>query len=67
MAEVRAPNLSEFKEHLDDTYLYGLVLGSPLRNEHFSLMILTGPFQLVIFYDLGGSKEDTKSAQTLQN
>lgn len=58
MEVVRAPNLSEFKEHLDDTYLCGLVLGSPVRNERFGLMILMGPFQLVIFCDPGGNKED---------
>ena len=30
---------------------YGLVLGSPVRSRELESMILTGPFQLEIFYD----------------
>lgn len=59
MEVIREPNLSEFKEHLDDTYPYGLVSGSSVRNEQLGLMILMDLFQPEMFYDPGGSKEET--------
>ena len=33
------------------SWSYGLVLGSPERSSELDSMILTGPFQLKIFYD----------------
>lgn len=43
---VMVPSLSEFKEHLDDTESYDLVLGSPVRSTELDSVILMAPFQL---------------------
>lgn len=49
--KVRAPSLSESKEHLDDTQSYGLVLGSAVKSRELDLMIPVGPFQPKILCD----------------
>lgn len=48
---VMAPSLSQFKECLDNTQPYSLVLGSPGRSRELDQVILTVPFQFEIFYD----------------
>lgn len=48
---VMAPNLSEFKAHLDDTLSHDLILGSPARKRELDTMIFMGPFHLEMFYD----------------
>lgn len=48
---ITAPNLSKFKECLDNTLRHGLVLGSPGRNRELDSKILMSAFQFEILYD----------------
>ncbi|KAJ7405723.1 hypothetical protein WISP_138235 [Willisornis vidua] len=51
-AVIIAPSLPEFKKCLDDTLRHGVTPGDdPVQAKGLDLMILVGPFQLIIFCD----------------
>lgn len=50
---VMAPNLSEFKGHLDDALSHDFILGSPARKRELDTTILMGPFhpEMILWLD----------------